>query len=356
MAGGWFGGHTGQFDTEGPMTDETIRAAPPPPAPAPGQGFPLATRDASFSNAAGLLIQSMPYALARFGVLLGASVVALLGLVITLGGTALLADRVAGAFGVIWLVGCLAAAGFVWGTLLRYVLHLIECGHVAVLTELITKGSLPAGGESMFAHGKRVVTERFGQANVLFGLNMLVRGIVQAFHRTLDWIADILPLPGLDSLSRLINIVLRAATRYLDKVIFSYSLTRPGIDAWQASREGLVYYCQNAKPVLKTAMWSVVLEYVTSAVLWLLLLVPAGLITYALPAASREWGGIVTIVVAVLLLGPLRSAFIKPVFLIMMMVRFHTAIEGQAVNPEWDARLAGISDKFRNFGNKAALA
>jgi len=37
-------------------------------------------------------------------------------------------------------------------------------------------------------------------------------------------------------------------------------------------------------------------------------------------------------------------------------VRFHTAIEGQAVNPEWDARLAGISDKFRNFGNKAALA
>ncbi len=338
------------------MSDETIRVAPQPPPAVPAQTFPLATRDASFSNAAGLLIQSMPYALARFGVLLAASVVSLIWLVITLGGTAFLGNHVASVFGLVWLVGCLAVAGFVWGTLLRYVLHLIECGHVAVLTELITRGSLPSGGEPMFAYGKRIVTERFGQANVLFGLNMLVRGIVQAFHRTLDWIGDILPLPGLESLSRLINIVLRAATRYLDKVIFSYSLARPGIDAWQASREGLVYYCQNAKPVLKTALWSVVLEYVTSAVLWLLLLVPAGLITYALPAASREWGGIVTIVVALLLLGPLRAAFIKPVFLIMMMVRFHAAIEGQAVNPEWDARLAGISDKFRTLGQRAAFA
>ena len=53
------------------MSDEAIRAAP-------AQSFPLATRDASFGNAAGLLVQSMPYALARFGVLLAASVLSLI--------------------------------------------------------------------------------------------------------------------------------------------------------------------------------------------------------------------------------------------------------------------------------------
>lgn len=324
------------------MSDRTIRMAP-------SEGFPLAIRDPSFAAALGLVIRSMPYALARFGVLLAASLAALVWLVVTLGGTALLADHVAGVFGLVWLVGCLIAAGFVWGTLLRYALHLIECGHVAVLTALITHGALPAEAGGMFAYGRRVVTERFGQANALFALNLLVRGVVQAFHRTLDWIADLLPLPGLDSLSRLIDIVLRAATRYLDRVIFSYALARPKLDAWQASREGLVYYCQNAKPVLTTALWSVVLDYAATALMWLVLLVPAGLITYALPASAREWGGLVTLIIAALLAGPLRAAFIKPVFLAMMMIRFHSAIDGQAVNPEWDARLAELSDKFRGL-------
>jgi hypothetical protein len=72
-----------------------------------------------------------------------------------------------------------------------------------------------------------------------------------------------------------------------------------------------------------------------------------------LPAAVRESGGIITILVAALLAGPLRAAFLKPLFLIMMMVRFHALIENQPINQEWDARLAGISDKFRDLGTQA---
>ena len=52
---------------------------------------------------------------------------------------------------------------------------------------------------------------------------------------------------------------------------------------------------------------------------------------------------------AAVLVGPLRAAYLKPLFLIMMMVRFHALIENQ----EWDARLAAISDKFRDLGTKA---
>ncbi|MCW3476868.1 hypothetical protein [Limobrevibacterium gyesilva] len=318
--------------------------------------YPLAVRDASFATAIGLMLRSLPYAMARFGVLLAASVAAIVWIVVTFGGAAWLGTHVATVFGWIWLVLCLLGASFVWGAILRYVLHLIECGHVAVLTELITKGAVGNGSESMFAYGRRVVIERFVQANVLFGLNALVRGVVEAFHRTLDWIADLVPIPGLDSLSHLVNMVLKAATRYLDKVIFSYNLARSDEDPWRSSREGLVYYTQNARPVLKMAIWSVILERAMSVALWFVLLVPAGLITLALPQSARELGGLMTVLIAVLLAGPLRAAFIKPLFLIMMTVRFHATIEGQPINAEWDARLAAISGKFRDLGRDTATA
>jgi hypothetical protein len=329
-------------------------AVPPtPPAAAIRHTYPLAVRDHGLATAISLLMQSLPYALARFGILLGCAVVCIIWIVVAFGGAAWLVTHIAGAFGFVWLLICLAGAGFLWGTILRYVLHLLACGHVAVLTELITRGQVGNGSESMLAYGKRVVIERFGQINALYGLNLLVRGVLAAFHRTLDWIGEVLPIPGLEGLASLVNIVLRAATRYLDKVILSYNLARADQEPWRGAREGMVYYAQNAVPILKTAIWIVILERVLTVVLWLLLLVPAGAITLMLPGAVRESGGIVTILVAALLAGPLRAAFLKPLFLIMMMVRFHALIENQPINEEWDARLAGISDKFRDLGTQA---
>ena len=322
----------------------------------PPRVYPLAVRDASMSTAIGLVVRTMPYALARFAVLLAVSIAVIVWLVVMIGGAAWLGTHIASVFGWVWAIGCLLLAGFIWSTLLRYLLHLIECGHVAVLTELITKGTLPVGGEGQFAYGKRVVLARIGQETMLYGLNALVRGIVQSLHRTMDWIAELLPLPGLEGVSRLVDIVLKGATRYLDKVIFSYSLSREGTDVWQASREGMIYYAQNVRPILKTTIWSVVLERVLTVLLFLVLLAPAAVITLALPASVREIGGVMTVVVALLLAGPLRAAVIKPIFMTMMMVRFHAAIEGQAVNPEWDAQLNELSGQFRDLGARAANA
>jgi uncharacterized membrane protein YhaH (DUF805 family) len=146
--------------------------------------------------------------------------------------------------------------------------------------------------------------------------------------------------------------IMRAATAYLDKVIFSYSLARPDRDAWTAAREGLVYYGQNARAILKTSVWVVVLERVLTVLLWLVLLAPAAAITVALPHSMRESGGLATLLIAALLAGSLRAAFMKPVFLTMIMIRFHTCIEGQAVDPVWDARLSEISGNFANLGSQ----
>jgi hypothetical protein len=300
---------------EDPMSDDsTIRMASAwgVPQSTVRHSYPLAVRDHGLGQAISLLMRSLPYALARFGILLACAVACIVWIVVAFGGAALLGSHIAGVFGFVWLLICLGVAGFFWGTILRYLLHLLACGHVAVLTELITKGQVGNGSEPMLAYGKRVVTERLGQVNALYALNLMVRGVLAAFHRTLDWIGEILPIPGLEGLANLANIILRAATRYLDKMILSYNLARGDVEPWQG-----------------------------------------GAITVMRPHAVREQAGIVTILVAALLAGPLRAAFLKPLFLIMMMVRFHALIENQPINQEWDARLATVSDKFRDLGKQA---
>jgi len=314
--------------------------------------YPLAVRSYGLLTAAGLLLRSLPYALLRFAVLLAFSFACVIWIVVTIGGVAWLGGHVAPAFGWAWFLASAVLAGWFWLASLRYLLHLIECGHVAVLTQLIVQGRVGNGTESMFAYGRRIVTEHFGQVNVLFAMNLLVRGVLNAFHRTLDWIAQLLPIPGLSAIANLVTAIVRAATRYMDKAILSYNLARNDDNPWTSARDGIVYYCQNAQPILKTAAWIVVAELLLSFILWLVLLAPAAAITVMLPPAARAMG-VLPVIIAVLFALCARSAFIKPLFLIMILVRFHTAIEGQAIRQDWVARLDGLSAKFRSLGQKA---
>ena len=84
------------------------------------------------------------------------------------------------------------------------------------------------------------------------------------------------------------------------------------------------------------------------------LLGPAAAINVMLPPAARAIG-VLPVIIAVLLALAARSAFVKPLFLIMILVRFHTAIEGQAIRQDWVARLDVLSGKFRNLEQQALL-
>jgi hypothetical protein len=320
--------------------------------PASVHSYPLAVRNCDLFSAFALLLRSLPYALIRFAVLLGFAFASIIWAVVMFAGSVWLAAHVAPAFGFIWFIFCALLASWLWVGALRYFLHLIDCGHVAVLTQLIIYGRIDNGSESMFAYGRRVVTEHFGQVNLLFAMNLLVRGVLNAFHRTLDWIAELLPIPGVGAIANLLTAVLRAATRYMDKAILSYNLARNASNPWTSARDGIVYYCQNAKPILKTAAWIVVAEFTLSIILWLLLLAPAAAITVMLPPSVRGLG-VFPVIIAVLVALAARAAFVKPLFLIMILVRFHTAIEGQPIRADWVARLDGLSAKFRGLGQKA---
>jgi hypothetical protein len=335
-----------------PMTGQPLAiAAPPALPPNVRHNYPLAIQEPGLGTAIGLLMRTMPYAMVRFGVSLLASILTIIFWVIALGGGAWLGAKVAPAVGWIWVIAFLVAFGFFWRLILRYVFYLIKCGHIAVLTELITKGQVANGQEGMFAYGKRIVTERFGQVNALFVVDMLVQGVVRTFNRTLDFIGSIFPVEALRQLIAVVQAVIRAATTYIDETIFSYGLAREERNPWVSARDGLIYYAQNAKPILKTSVGIVLLDYLISFVVWLIMLAPAYAIAHALPK-EMLLASIVAWVIAFLFAASVRASFVRPLFLIMVMVKFHLSVRGQPINVEWEQRLESISDKFREITSK----
>jgi hypothetical protein len=316
--------------------------------------YPLTVEHAGLGSAVSLLGRTMPYALVRFGILVGFTVatVAWFGLVIGL--TAVFSKAIHPWIGVAWLMAGLGAYGYAWWFVVRYALYLIQAGHVAVLTELITTGQIANGTEGMFGYGKRIVVERFGQVNLLFALDMLVRGVVRAFNRTLDWISSFLPIPGVRTVVGVVNAVVRAATTYIDETIFSYNLARGDDNAWRSSKDALIYYAQNSTEILKTAVYVVVLDYVLTAATWVVMLAPAFLMLALLPDAAKPGGFLAGLAVAALLASNVRQAFLKPLFLVMVMTKFHVVVRNQAINAEWDGRLTGLSSKFQDIKDRAA--
>jgi hypothetical protein len=331
------------------MTD-TAHSHPDAPV---RHSYPLAIDRAGFGTALGLVLRTLPYAVVRFAILLVFSLVTIVWFIAAFGIGSFLAAKLHPAIGVGWMIVLLGGYGYLWWFVVRYALYLIQAGHIAVLTELITKGQVENGPAGMFEYGRRVVTERFGQVNLLFGLHVLVRGIVHAFNRTLDWVSNLLPIPGLSSLVGIVNAIVRAATTYIDETIFSYNLARGDDNPWRSSKDGIIYYCQNSMEILKTAAWVVVLDKVLTVLLWVVMLAPAGLLLVVLPTAWKPGGMLLGVFIAALFASNARQAFLKPIFLVMVMTKFHVVVRNQAINLEWDQRLTSVSGKFRDITEKA---
>ena len=314
--------------------------------------YPLAVREAGFATAVGLMMRTMPYALVRFGVLLCISIVTLVWGILAFGGWGLLAAKVHPGVGFGWFFFLCMIYGYVWTIVVRYFLYLLKCGHIAVLTELITSGQIGNGNEGMFAYGKRIVKSRFGEASVLFVVDRLVSGVVRAFNRTLDFVASLLPIPGLSSVVSFANSVIYAATTYIDETIFSYGLARQETNPWASAKDGLIYYAQNSKEILKTGVYAVILDKVLTFFVWVVMLAPAFVISWFMPRAMVGVGFWFVVVFAALLASNVRAAFIKPIFLIMTMTKFHLQVQNQPINQEWDERLGRVSGKFRELDEK----
>jgi hypothetical protein len=306
--------------------------------------------DFSVGRTVGLMLQTLPFIVMRMIVYFGITIAYL---------TAIGAGALVG-YGV-GHIGDDPEAFGVWGGILgfgavsvavywirEYILYILKAGHIAVLVELMQGRQLP-DGKGQIEHAKDVVTARFGEANVLFALDQLIKGVIRTITGLIGGIAAFLPLPGLNGLVAFINTVIRMSLTYVDEIILGYNIKLGSRNPWETSRQGLVLYAQNGRVMVKNAIWLSLMLWVIAIVIFIIMLAPMAGLFYLLPGHVAGWSFVAAIVFA----WAFKAAFLEPFAIAALMDVYFRVIEGQAPNVDWDRKLAEASAKFRELKDKA---
>ena len=293
-----------------------------------------------------LIGKTMPFIWVRLGSYL------LLGLV--LGVIFAVAGGLAWLLGQLWaplgFIVFLLAFGGAWGVVRwasRYYFYLLKAAHTAVMTEFIVFGEGPQG--SQVQYGKRQVLERFKDTSLMFGVDVLVDGVVKAFTRNFARLASILPVPGMDSLMALVQRIAVASTTYIDESILSRAYKEREQNVWKVAHDGVILYAQAWKPILANATVLALLSFVEFLGLLVLFGLPAVAVGAALPGL-RVALGIGVVVAAWMTKLAVADAF----SLAATLIAYHRSTEGLEPNAEWKAKLEQLSPKFQALGKKAA--
>lgn len=230
----------------------------------------------------------------------------------------------------------------------EYILYIVKAGHVAVLVKLIDGEAVP-DGQNQISYATDIVRDRFVQSNVLFGVDQLVKGVLNAIIGIVQGVASFLPIPGLTNLVQLVRAFLKIAVGLVDEVILAHAIRTNATNPWASAQEALVLYAQNYPTMLKNAAWLTVITYGLAFVVFLLMLAPAAAIVWLMPGGWSAAG----LVFALIFAWAVKAALIEPFAIACMMQVFFRTTAGQRPDPEWDARIAGVSRKFTELKDKA---
>ena len=308
--------------------------------------------DFSFRRGLGLMMQTLPFVGFRIAVYFGAA----LAYVLVTGTGA----------GIGWGIGALGDEGFrasatffggMGGFLLvllvmywlrEYILYIVKAGHIAVMVELIDNRPMPEG-RSQIGHAQAIVRDRFGEASVLFAVDQIVKGVLRAITGLVRGVFTLLPIPGMRQLVTILHAFLRVAVGFIDEVILAYGMRTRATDPWASARTALVLYAQNHRAMLKNAAWITLFVYGLAAVMFFVMLAPAALIANLYPGGMSATG----VIIAIILAWAVKQAFLEPLAVACLLQAYFRTIEGQSPNPEWDARLEGMSARFRQLKDRA---
>lgn len=309
--------------------------------------------DFSLRQSMSLLARTMPFILLRCAVYFGITLayIVMTGIGAGIGyGIGGLGNEGFQAGGALW--GGLAGFALTGGILFflrEYILYTVKAGHIAVMVQLLDEGELPVG-KSQIAYASKIVKNRFAQTNVLFALDLLIKGVVNAITGLVQGIGNILPIPGVNQVMGIVKAFLRIAVGLVDEVILAYIIRTNSQNPWLSSRAALVLYGQNATAMLKNAAWLTLIVYGVSFVVFLIMLVPAAALAYFMPGS---WSA-ASVIFALLFAWAIKSALIEPFAIACLLQAYFHVTAGQSPNPEWEARLDQISSKFKELKDKAS--
>ena len=252
--------------------------------------------------------------------------------------------------------------------IIRYCGYLFTAAQVAMITEGVSKGTLP---DDVYAAGKQAVKRRFVTTSVYFALWSITKAItnqITAGLNALGRVADAGNNAGpASTVAGIVSTVISVVLEYLNYCSLGWVFLNADHSPFKNTCDGAVVYFQNWKTLLQnagkvigiTAVSLVViggaffgLGYLAFGSIPSLTAVLADLDASAtLDDGSAVPPGtsliILCVVVALLLWGGIRSAFVKPFILISVMRRYIEA--GLANPPKVDlyGKLAGMSAGFR---------
>lgn len=233
----------------------------------------------------------------------------------------------------------------------EYILYIVKAGHIAVMVHLIEGREVP-GGQGQIEYAREVVTARFGEANVLFVLDQLVKGVLRAIAALIGGFAALLPIPGLSTLVGFLNAVVRMSLTYVDEIILAYNIRRDSDTPFETACQGVVLYAQNGKAMVKNALWLSILVWGIAIVVFLSALAPAAAFLYYMPGQLAGWG----FVLAIIFTWAFSSAFIEPFCIAALMQVYFRCIEGQVPDAQWERRLSETSKQFRELKDRAVAS
>lgn len=307
------------------------------------------TDSLQIGKAINLMMRTMPIILIRLGASIAFWVAAIIYLAIA-GFVAALIGSVIEFLGVIIFLVAVIGIAPLYNLAYRYVFFLIKAAHIAVISELLVNGDLP-DGTNQLQWGKQRVTERFGEANVMFVVDELVNGVVNAFTRTVYSVARMLPGDTLDALVKVLNVVIRFAMSYIDEAILARSFYKDTDEnVWENARDGIVLYAMSWKPILMNAVALMIISYIPFIVVFLLFSAPVGaLISFFASAQAAGIALIATLVLAWLVKVAIGDSFAMAA----MIATYHRETQDLTPDPNMTARLDSLSDKFTELKERA---
>ena len=230
----------------------------------------------------------------------------------------------------------------------EYILYLVKAGHIAVLTHYYDGKPLPEG-RGQIDYATAVVKERFAEASVLFAIDQLIKGVLKFITGSVNTVAAFIPIPGLETLTRLLGAVIRMSLTYVDEIILAYNIRTESENPWQSSRQALVLYAQNYGTMIKNAVWLSLMMWVITLVVFFVILAPIFGVMAIFPGDIGFWAFVVAFIFA----WSFKAALIEPLAIYALMQVYFKTIEGQVPNPEWEARLDEASSHFQDLKEKA---
>ncbi len=306
----------------------------------------------SVARAIGLVLRTWPFLVLRLGIW---------ALVCAGYGAGVAGGAVMGiALGALWsasaggaalgaLAGFAAASALLFW-LRAYITYLLKGGHIAALVAAHDGLPLPLGFGQV-GYALAIVRERFWEVNVLFAVDLLIKGVVGALS---GLIAGLAAPFGLGGLAGLLTHVLRLSTFYVDELILARNIRTREADPFSGAQDALVLYAQNAWPIVRNALILAAVCALLGLGAFLVLVGPFGLVAALAPEAMT--GAVFTLAslaLAALAALALVYAAAEPFCIACLMQVYFNVTEGQRPDPLWRRRLESTSAAFRKLGEEA---